>query len=81
MTTETYVDDHGRLIERRLKPDTQRELAVARVVDLSPPTVRAFGHNIRIHARLDGVNVSVGDFVLVCRVEQGAVALGKVQVL
>lgn len=83
MTTETFVDDDGRVIEREVLPDALREVAVARVVSLSPPAVRLPGRQrpARVHARVAGLSVAVNDLVLVARVEQGVVAIGKVEVI
>jgi len=80
---ETFVDEQGRVIDRQVMPDEQRELMVAKVVSLSPPSVKIKGRSqpVPIAARLSGVTVQVDDFVLICRVEQGVIAIGKVEVL
>ena len=81
MSTERIIDPDGRVIDRQIKPDHQRELVVATVTSLNPPTVEVFGNEWPIHARIEGVTVQVGDKVLTCRVEQGQIAIGKIEVL
>lgn len=81
MTTERIQLSDGRVVDREVRPDVKRENVIARVVSLSPPTVAAFGGQWRIHARTAGLSVAVGDFVLVCRVEQGAIAVSKVELI
>ena len=82
MTTERYVNADGVVIESEVLPDVFREVVVAQVVDLAPPTVQlSSGRRIRVHARTVGLTVQLLDRVLVCRVEQGVVAISKVEVI
>lgn len=83
MTVERFTDEQGRLVERQVVPDALRQVAVARVVSLSPPSVRLQGRRdpVRVAARVVGLTVSVGDFVLIVRAEQGVVAVGKVETI
>ena len=79
MSTETFVDDRGRLRERRVMPDERRELQVARVVSLAPVVVELNGRERQLHKRLTSLSaIAVGDYILVCRVEQGLIAVGEV---
>jgi len=69
MTVETFTDERGRVRQRQLKEDAHREVAVARVVALSPPTVDVPGFGVlRIHARTVGLVPAVDDWVFVARV-------------
>jgi hypothetical protein len=83
MTIETYVDADGRLVEAEVLADVFREVFVGRVVSLSPAKVTVPGRElpVRVHARMVGLTVAVDDFVLLARVEQGVVAIGKVEVI
>lgn len=83
MTTETHVDDQGRVREARVTPDVKAPLQVARVISMSPVVVEvlATGRRAQLFKRLrslDVAQVGVGDLVLVAKVEQGLIALGEV---
>ena len=79
MSTETFVDDRGRLRERRVMPDERRELQVARVVSIAPVVVELNGRERQLHKRLASLSaIAVGDYILVCRTEAGIIALGEV---
>ena len=81
MTTETYIDDRGRLRERRIVPDERRELQVARVVSLAPVVVELNGRERQLHKRLASIdvgNVTVGTLLLCCATEAGIIAVGEV---
>ncbi len=81
MTTETYVNADGHLIDTEVLPDAMRELQVAEVVSLSPVVVQVGDRRRTLHKRLESIdvaNVTVGTRLLVCRVEQGVIAVGVV---
>ena len=83
MTTETYIDDRGRLRESRVRPDVKAPLQVAEVISLTPVIVEvlATGRRAQLFKRLrslDVAQVGVGDLLLVAKVEQGLIAVGEV---
>jgi len=83
MTTETYIDDRGRLRESRVRPDAKAPLQVAEVISLTPVIVEvlATGRRAQLFKRLaslDVAQIGVGDTLLVAKVEQGLIAVGKV---
>ena len=83
MTTETYIDDRGRLRESRVLPDAKAPLQVAEVISLTPMVVEvlATGRRAQLFKRLrslDVAQVGVGDLLLVAKVEQGLIAVGEV---
>jgi hypothetical protein len=59
----------GRLIDREIRPDKKREVAVARVATLNPPQVDLAGFGrVRVTAVTQGLTVAVGDWVFAARV-------------
>ena len=83
MSTETYIDDRGRLRESRVRPDAKAPLQVAEVISLTPVIVEvlATGRRAQLFKRLrslDVAQVGVGDLLLVAKVEQGLIAVGEV---
>ena len=83
MTTERYINEDGVVVDTEVLPDELREVVVGRVTSLSPPMAKIPSRPdpIRVHARTVGLTVAVNDLVLLCRVEQGVVAISKVEVL
>lgn len=82
MRVERFVDADGVVRDRQVRPDSKRDVAVGRVVSLSPPAVEVPGRGrVRVHARAVGLTVGVGDWVLCARVEQGVVAICEVEVI
>lgn len=69
MTTERVQMSDGRVVDRELKPDAKREIAVGRVTSLKPPSVQVPGFGrLRVAAVAVGLSVAVGDWVCVARV-------------
>ena len=80
---ERIVDADGRVRDREVTPDADRDTQVCRVVSLAPVVVEVLstGRQARLFKRLASLDVSqigVGDLVLVVAVEQGLIALGEV---
>jgi len=88
MTTETYIDDQGRLRESRVRPDAKAPFQVAEVISLTPVVVEvlATGRRAQLYKWVRPLNVpqsapvevGVGDLLLVAKVEQGLIAMGEV---
>jgi regulator of RNase E activity RraA len=86
MTVETVHGDDGVVRQHRVKPDSKRELSVARVVSLSPPTIKVPGFGeVRVRAITDGLTVAPGDWVLAVRLRvgkrEGVAVISKMQLL
>lgn len=81
LRTEQVATVDGRVVERQVRPDERRELRVVEVVSVAPVMVEVDGRPQRVFKRLRSVDakaLSVGSWLLVCRVEQGVVVLGEV---
>lgn len=78
---ERVVAGDGRVVERRVEADHRRPLRAVQVVSTNPYIVDVDGREVRLFKRLRSLDVSqvtVGSWLLVCRVEQGLIAVGEV---